>query len=63
MRRIDLVCKLVGPLAIALIDGASRNAAIFFILATNAAAAPIEYFAIAQVCQRTIFVSTLTETG
>ncbi|KIW67523.1 hypothetical protein PV04_06767 [Phialophora macrospora] len=49
MRRIDLVCKLAGPLVIALIDGASRNAAIFLILATNAAAAPIEYFAIAQV--------------
>ncbi|ETI22095.1 hypothetical protein G647_06166 [Cladophialophora carrionii CBS 160.54] len=49
MRRIDLVCKLGGPLVIALIDGASRNAAIFLILATNAVAAPIEYFAIAQV--------------
>ncbi|EXJ58932.1 hypothetical protein A1O7_06363 [Cladophialophora yegresii CBS 114405] len=49
MRRIDLVCKLGGPLVIALIDGASRNAAIFLVFATNAAAAPIEYFAIAQV--------------
>ncbi|OCT51963.1 iron-regulated transporter [Cladophialophora carrionii] len=49
MRRIDLVCKLGGPLVIALIDGVSRNAAIFLVLATNAVAAPIEYFAIAQV--------------
>ena len=52
MRRIDLFCKLAGPLFIALVDGASRDAAIFLTLALNVTSVPIEYFAIAQVSSR-----------
>ncbi|KAL9096792.1 MAG: hypothetical protein Q9163_006418 [Psora crenata] len=49
MRRIDLFCKLVGPLFIALIDGASTKIAIFVTFGINLLSIPIEYFAIAQV--------------
>ncbi|KAL8717541.1 MAG: hypothetical protein Q9225_005219 [Loekoesia sp. 1 TL-2023] len=49
MRRIDLFCKLAGPLFIALIDGASTKAAIFVTLGMNVLSVPIEYLAIAQV--------------
>lgn len=52
MRRIDLVCKLVGPLFIALIDGYSTKLAITVNLAMNIASVPLEYFAIAQVYHR-----------
>lgn len=50
MRRIDLLCKLAGPLFIALIDGASTAIAIWVTLGLNSVSLPIEYFAIAQVC-------------
>jgi Ferroportin1 (FPN1) len=50
MRRIDLFCKLAGPLFIALIDGASTKVAIFVILGMNVLSLVVEYFAIAQVC-------------
>lgn len=49
MRRIDLFCKLAGPLFIALINGASTTIAIFLTLGTNVLSVPVEYFAIAQV--------------
>lgn len=49
MRRIDLLCKLFGPLFIAMIDAQSSRAAIVANLAVNAASLPIEYFAIARV--------------
>lgn len=49
MRRIDLVCKLAGPLFIALLDGISTPMAIWLTLGTNAASAMVEYFAIAKV--------------
>ena len=49
MRRIDLFCKLAGPLFIALIDGASTKIAIFVALGTSAISIPIEYFTIAHV--------------
>ena len=49
MRRIDLFCKLAGPLFIALIDGASTKIAILMTLGINVLSVPIEYFAIAQV--------------
>jgi len=52
MRRIDLVCKLAGPLFIALVDGASTNIAILLTLALNAVSLPMEYFAIARVYQQ-----------
>lgn len=49
MRRIDLLCKLFGPLFIALVDGYSSELAIIINFAMNAASVIIEYFAIARV--------------
>ena len=49
MRRIDLICKLIGPLFIALIDGISTEVAILVNLGMNVASVDVEYFAIAQV--------------
>ncbi|KAF4461960.1 iron transporter [Fusarium albosuccineum] len=49
MRRIDLLCKLFGPLFIALIDGYSPELAIIVNFAMNAASIVVEYFAIAKV--------------
>lgn len=49
MRRIDLVCKLVGPLSIALVDGYSTIIAIVAVAGMNASSALVEYFAIARV--------------
>ena len=49
MRRIDLMCKLVGPLAIALVDGYSTTIAITAVLGMNASSVLIEYVAIARV--------------
>lgn len=52
MRRIDLVCKLLGPLCIALVDGWSTRIAIIATLAMNLVSVGLEYFAIAQVYDR-----------
>lgn len=51
MRRIDLVCKLIGPLAIALVDGFSTTIAIAIAIVAgmNAPSALTEYFAIAKI--------------
>ena len=49
MRRIDLVCKLIGPLAIALVDGFSTTIAIAVVAGMNAPSALTEYFAIAKI--------------
>ena len=49
MRRIDLFCKLFGPLAISLVDGASTIVAIYVTLAMNCTSVLIEYFTIAAV--------------
>jgi len=49
MRRIDLMCKLMGPLFIALIDGISTEIAILVNLGMNVASVVVEYFAIAKV--------------
>ena len=49
MRRIDLVCKLVGPLTIALVEGHSPTIAIVAVLGMNASSVLIEYCAIARV--------------
>ena len=68
MRRIDLFCKLLGPLAISLIDGASSVVAIFVTLAMNCTSVLIEYFTIAAVfrmvpaLQRTTTENRLTAT-
>ena len=50
MRRIDLTCKLIAPLFIALIDGISTELAIIVNFAMNVASVVVEYFAIARVC-------------
>jgi iron-regulated transporter 1 len=49
MRRIDLFCKLVGPLAIALIDGFSPRAAVLITLGLNVVSMTAEYGLIARV--------------
>ncbi|ODN91404.1 hypothetical protein L198_05918 [Cryptococcus wingfieldii CBS 7118] len=52
MRHIDLVCKLLGPLSIALLDGDSTKVAIGINLLMNITSVLVEYFAIAQVYSR-----------
>jgi iron-regulated transporter 1 len=49
MRRIDLVCKLLGPFSIALLDAYSTRAAIIVNFAINIMSVGVEYFAIARV--------------
>ncbi|KAG7005231.1 hypothetical protein G7Y79_00021g050980 [Physcia stellaris] len=49
MRRIDLFCKLVGPLMIALVDGFSIKAAIWTTMGLSSASVLAEYFTIAWV--------------
>lgn len=49
MRRIDLVCKLIGPLFIASIDSISTEKAILVNLVMNIASVVVEYFSIAKV--------------
>ncbi|KAI9663116.1 MAG: hypothetical protein M1821_008164 [Bathelium mastoideum] len=49
MRRIDLFCKLVGPLVISLINAGSLRAALLVTLGMNILSIPIEYVTIATV--------------
>ncbi|OGM44240.1 putative iron-regulated transporter [Aspergillus bombycis] len=49
MRRIDLICKLIGPLVIALVAGISTKIAITFNLGMNICSVVFEYFSIARV--------------
>jgi len=49
MRRIDLLCKLLGPMLIALLVGISTKIAVLANLAMNVASVVVEYFAIARV--------------
>jgi iron-regulated transporter 1 len=49
MRRIDLICKLVAPLCISLVDGYSTKMAIWAVFGQNALSVVFEYFAVAQV--------------
>jgi iron-regulated transporter 1 len=51
MRRIDLFCKLVAPLAISLVDSYSTKVAAIVTAALSIASVSIEYFAIARVYQ------------
>lgn len=41
MRRIDLLCKLIGPMAIALLDGYSTELAIIVNFGMNVASVPL----------------------
>lgn len=52
MRRIDLFCKLFGPLVIALIDSASPRIAIIVTGAMTGLSVLVEYFTIARVYKR-----------
>lgn len=49
MRRIDLFCKLLGPLSIALIAGFSTSVAILVTFVMTAVSVFVEYYAIARV--------------
>ncbi|RTE85378.1 hypothetical protein BHE90_000009 [Fusarium euwallaceae] len=49
MRRIDLLCKLLGPLFIALVDEYSSEITVVVNFAMNAASVVVEYVAIARV--------------
>ncbi|KAJ4470234.1 iron-regulated transporter [Lentinula aciculospora] len=49
MRQIDLVCKLAGPLVIALTDGYSTEVAVLVNLVMNLASVFVEYHTIARV--------------
>ena len=49
MRRIDLICKLLGPLVIALVDAQSLRLTVSVLSGTNAVSLAIEYFAIEGV--------------
>ncbi|OCL03208.1 hypothetical protein AOQ84DRAFT_392433 [Glonium stellatum] len=49
MRRIDLLCKLIAPVFISLIDGYSTSIAVWVVFGQNAVSVLIEYFAIKQV--------------
>lgn len=49
MRRIDLLCKLLGPLAVSLIATVSTPFAILVTLAMNVVSIGFEYFCIANV--------------
>ncbi|TDZ40668.1 Solute carrier family 40 member 1 [Colletotrichum trifolii] len=51
IRRIDLFCKLVGPLAISLVDGASTTMAIWVTLGMTLLSVVTEYLCIARVYQ------------
>jgi hypothetical protein len=57
MRRIDLVCKLGGPLLIALLSGYSNSAAIISNLAMNCLSIVYEYYGIARARSTTMAVS------
>lgn len=50
MRRIDLICKLLGPFFIGIMDGISTETAILINLAMNCISVVFEYFSIAKVC-------------
>ncbi|KAK5047260.1 hypothetical protein LTR84_006782 [Exophiala bonariae] len=49
MRRIDLICKLLSPLGIALLHSWSAKLAVWVTLATNATSVLVEYWFIAKV--------------
>jgi iron-regulated transporter 1 len=50
MRRIDLFCKLLGPLTVAFIAAASVPVAVYSTLGMNVASVLVEYLCIETVC-------------
>lgn len=59
MRRIDLSCKMLAPLAVALLDGWSASMAVWMILITNTVSVGIEYPLLARTFRQ---VPSLGET-
>ncbi|KAJ5817582.1 hypothetical protein N7447_007590 [Penicillium robsamsonii] len=59
MRRIDLICKLLAPVFISLVDSISTRYAIWTVFILNTTSVLVEYMAIAQVYQS---VPALTKT-
>jgi solute carrier family 40 (iron-regulated transporter), member 1 len=57
MRRIDLICKLLGPFFIAVIDSISTEIAILVNFGINVASIGIEYLFIAQVKHPNVLAS------
>jgi hypothetical protein len=55
MRRIDLACKLLGPLFIALIDSISTETAIIVNFGMNISSVVVEYYSIAIVRETLIY--------
>ena len=55
MRRIDLACKLLGPLAIALLDAISTRDAIYATLGLSVSSVLPEYYTIAKVWSKLLF--------
>ena len=49
MRRIDLFCKLIGPLVMSLVDGFGTHIAIMCTFGLSIVSVGVEYFAIYQV--------------
>lgn len=49
MRRIDLLCKLLAPVGISLVDSYSTTVAVWVIFGLSSVSVLAEYFAIAQV--------------
>lgn len=61
MRRIDLFCKLMGPLTVSLVAIASTEIAIWTTLGMNLASVIVEYVAIEQVYRRVSGLQRITE--
>lgn len=61
MRRIDLFCKLMGPLTVSLVAIASTEIAIWTTLAMNMASVVVEYAAIEQVYRRVSGLKRISE--
>lgn len=49
MRRVDLLCKLLAPIGVGLLDGYSTKIALWVVFFQNAFSVAVEYFAIASV--------------
>ncbi|RMY74967.1 hypothetical protein D0863_02898 [Hortaea werneckii] len=61
MRRIDLFCKLAGPLVISFVDAASTKLAIVVTGSMTCASVLVEYFTIAKVYYKVPELSNLKE--
>lgn len=61
MRRIDLFCKLMGPLTVSLVAIASTEIAIWTTLGMNLASVVVEYVAIEQVYRRVSGLQRISE--